>query len=40
LRPEGPDPTITNAFDPTNVRLELLDFLPDSLPYKAMEDWK
>ncbi len=32
--------TITNATDPNGVRLELLDFLPDSLPRKAMDDWK
>jgi catechol 2,3-dioxygenase-like lactoylglutathione lyase family enzyme len=31
---------ITNALDPDGVRLELLDFLPDSLPRKAMDDWK
>jgi len=31
---------ITNATDPNGVRLELLDFLPDSLPRKAMEAWK
>ena len=32
--------TITNAIDPNGVRLELLDFLPDSLPRKAMDNWK
>jgi catechol 2,3-dioxygenase-like lactoylglutathione lyase family enzyme len=32
--------SITNATDPDGVRLELLDFLPDSLPRKAMESWK
>jgi len=32
--------SITNATDPNGVRLELLDFLPDSLPRKAMEAWK
>ncbi|HEY6347232.1 MAG TPA: VOC family protein [Bryobacteraceae bacterium] len=32
--------TITNVTDPDGVRLELLDFLPDSLPRKAMESWK
>ena|SRR5579863_499542 len=32
--------TITNATDPSGVRLELLDFLPDSLPRKAMDEWK
>jgi catechol 2,3-dioxygenase-like lactoylglutathione lyase family enzyme len=31
---------ITNAYDPDGVRLELLDFLPGSLPRKAMDDWK
>jgi catechol 2,3-dioxygenase-like lactoylglutathione lyase family enzyme len=31
---------ITNASDPDGVRLELLDFLPGSLPRKAMDDWK
>ena len=32
--------SITNAMDPNGVRLELLDFLPDSLPRKAMDAWK
>jgi catechol 2,3-dioxygenase-like lactoylglutathione lyase family enzyme len=32
--------SITNAIDPNGVRLELLDFLPGSLPRKAMEEWK
>lgn len=32
--------SITNAIDPNGVRLELLDFLPDSLPRKAMDNWK
>jgi catechol 2,3-dioxygenase-like lactoylglutathione lyase family enzyme len=32
--------SITNAIDPNGVRLELLDFLPGSLPRKAMDDWK
>lgn len=32
--------SITNAVDPDGVRLELLDFLPDSLPRKAMDAWK
>ena len=32
--------TITNVTDPDGVRLELLDFLPDSLPRKAMDSWK
>ncbi len=32
--------SITNVIDPNGVRLELVDFLPDSLPRKAMEEWK
>jgi catechol 2,3-dioxygenase-like lactoylglutathione lyase family enzyme len=32
--------SITNVMDPNGVRLELLDFLPGSLPRKAMDDWK
>ena len=32
--------SITNVIDPNGVRLELLDFLPGSLPRKAMDDWK
>jgi len=32
--------SITNAIDPDGIRLELLDFLPDSLPRKAMDSWK
>jgi catechol 2,3-dioxygenase-like lactoylglutathione lyase family enzyme len=32
--------SITNVTDPNGVRLELVDFLPGSLPRKAMEDWK
>ena len=32
--------TITNVTDPNGVRLELLDFLPDSLPRKAIDSWK
>ena len=32
--------SITNVTDPDGVRLELLDFLPDSLPRKAMDSWK
>jgi lactoylglutathione lyase len=32
--------SITNVTDPNGVRLELLDFLPGSLPRKAMEAWK
>jgi len=31
---------ITNATDPNGVRLELVDFLPGSLPRKAMDEWK
>lgn len=29
-----------NVFDPTGVRLELNELLPDSLTKKAMESWK
>jgi catechol 2,3-dioxygenase-like lactoylglutathione lyase family enzyme len=32
--------SITNVTDPDGIRLELLDFLPDSLPRKAMDAWK
>jgi catechol 2,3-dioxygenase-like lactoylglutathione lyase family enzyme len=32
--------SITNATDPNGVRLEFLDFLPDSLPRQAMDSWK
>jgi catechol 2,3-dioxygenase-like lactoylglutathione lyase family enzyme len=32
--------TITNVIDPNGIRLELLDFLPESLPRKAMDAWK
>ena len=32
--------SITNVTDPNGVRLELVDFLPGSLPKKAMDDWK
>ncbi len=32
--------SITNATDPDGIRLELLDFLPGSLPREAMESWK
>jgi catechol 2,3-dioxygenase-like lactoylglutathione lyase family enzyme len=32
--------SITNVIDPNGVRLELLDFLPDSLPRKAIDSWK
>jgi catechol 2,3-dioxygenase-like lactoylglutathione lyase family enzyme len=50
LRERGvqvPDPrtgstktSITNVIDPNGVRLELVDFLPGSLPRKAIEEWK
>jgi catechol 2,3-dioxygenase-like lactoylglutathione lyase family enzyme len=32
--------SITNVIDPNGVRLELVDFLPGSLPRKAMEEWR
>jgi catechol 2,3-dioxygenase-like lactoylglutathione lyase family enzyme len=32
--------SITNVTDPNGVRLELVDFLPDSLPRKAIDEWK
>jgi catechol 2,3-dioxygenase-like lactoylglutathione lyase family enzyme len=32
--------SITNVIDPNGVRLELLDFLPDSLPRKAIDAWR
>lgn len=32
--------SITNVTDPNGIRLELLDFLPGSLPRKAIDDWK
>jgi catechol 2,3-dioxygenase-like lactoylglutathione lyase family enzyme len=32
--------SITNVVDPNGVRLELVDFLPGSLPKKAIDDWK
>jgi catechol 2,3-dioxygenase-like lactoylglutathione lyase family enzyme len=32
--------SITNVIEPNGVRLELLDFLPDSLPRKAIDSWK
>ncbi len=32
--------SITNVIDPNGVRLELVDFLPGSLPRKAIEEWK
>ena len=32
--------SITNVTDPNGIRLELLDFLPESLPRKAMDSWK
>jgi catechol 2,3-dioxygenase-like lactoylglutathione lyase family enzyme len=32
--------SITNVIDPNGVRLEMLDFLPGSLPRLAIESWK
>lgn len=32
--------SITNVIDPNGIRLELIDFLPDSLPRKAIDAWK
>ncbi len=32
--------SITSATDPNGVRLELLDFLPGSLPRQAIDSWK
>lgn len=32
--------SITNVTDPKGIRLELLDFLPGSLPKKAIDAWK
>jgi catechol 2,3-dioxygenase-like lactoylglutathione lyase family enzyme len=32
--------TITNTLDPNGIRLELLDFLPESAPRKAIDEWK
>ena len=32
--------SITNVTDPNGIRLELLDFLPGSLPRQAMDSWK
>jgi len=32
--------SITNVIDPNGIRLEMLDFLPGSLPRKAIDDWK
>src|SRR5215472_10129526 len=32
--------SITNVTDPNGVRLELLDFLPGSLPREAIDNWK
>ncbi len=32
--------SITNVIDPNGVRLELVDFLPGSLPRKAIDDFK
>ena len=34
------DGTARKVTDPNGVRLELVDFLPDSLPRKAIEAWK
>ncbi|HEV3331319.1 MAG TPA: VOC family protein [Bryobacteraceae bacterium] len=38
--PRAGDTRITSAFDPNGVRLELLDFLPESPTRKAMDSWK
>jgi catechol 2,3-dioxygenase-like lactoylglutathione lyase family enzyme len=32
--------SITNVVDPNGIRLELLDFLPGSLPRIAIDSWK
>jgi catechol 2,3-dioxygenase-like lactoylglutathione lyase family enzyme len=32
--------SITNVIDPNGIRLEMLDFLPGSLPRKAIDEWK
>jgi len=32
--------SITNVTDPNGVRLELVDFLPGSLPRQAIDNWK
>jgi catechol 2,3-dioxygenase-like lactoylglutathione lyase family enzyme len=32
--------SITSITDPNGVRLELVDFLPGSLPKKAIDEWK
>jgi hypothetical protein len=32
--------SITNVVDPNGIRLELLDFLPGSLPRIAINSWK
>ena len=32
--------SITNVIDPNGVRLEMLDFLPGSLPRQAIDSWK
>jgi catechol 2,3-dioxygenase-like lactoylglutathione lyase family enzyme len=32
--------SITNVMDPNGIRLELLDFLPGSLPRKAIDEYK
>jgi hypothetical protein len=31
---------LTSVIDPNGIRLELLDFTPDSLQRKAIEAWK
>jgi hypothetical protein len=31
---------LTNLIDPNGVRLELLDFAPDSLQRKAIDAWR
>jgi len=31
---------LTSVIDPNGIRLELLDFTPDSLQRKAIESWK
>ena len=31
---------LTSVIDPNGIRLELLDFAPDSLQRKAIESWK
>ncbi|HEX4135340.1 MAG TPA: VOC family protein [Bryobacteraceae bacterium] len=32
--------SITNVTDPDGVRLEMVDFLPGSLPRQAIDNWK